>query len=237
MKDSKKNIKHFNFPIQLLQGFMKDKIAVLEDIRDYAIYILAKSYNSSDKIESGEKALLFFGIKVSNLESSLEIGKCFDQLYPKGNPMTGITVNVWQNYYKNNKTEFENICLLGFLALKSFLIGHQQYYKAVNNYWLARMDGKRCAVKNKSELSKEIFKYSTEYQTVKIKRALVDGWGLKTYGTGVYGFWVSFTKTLNEVVLKAEMNKKANIVILQKKAVEEAKRKALESINGTSLIE
>ena len=123
--------------------------------------------------------------------------------------MVGLNTAIWLKYYKDEKTEFEDISFLAFLALKSIL-GRKTHCKVNNKYWLARMDGKPCSIENYNELSPEIYKYSTEYQTVKIKKALEDSWGLTTYSFHTRGFYVSFELTLEELVYQAEKLKQSN---------------------------
>jgi hypothetical protein len=74
----------------------------------------------------------------------------------------------------------------------------------INKYWLSRMDGNPKTIKDFSELSPEIEKFSSEYQTKKIKRALRNGWGLVTYSRYCRGFYVSFKIPLMELILEAE---------------------------------
>ena len=227
----KKRTKFINFPILLLQEFMKNKTQVLEDIRDYAIYTRSSKYNSPNRLKNGDQAIDYYGLKTDNLEDSLELGEKLYHLYPTGSPMTGISVEVWKSYHENHKSEFENICLLGFLAIKSLLIG-KPWYKATNNYWLARMDGKSHNIKDTNELTDVIQKYANEYQLTKIKTELVEKWGLKTYSKHTRGFYVSFKFSLDELALIAEQNKKQNRIKAQQRAVNDAQQKALEAIRG-----
>ncbi len=80
----------------------------------------------------------------------------------------GIDITIWFDYYKNDKTDFQKICLLGYLAIKNIL-QKNAYCKISNKYWLSRMDGKSRVINDFNELSKSLQKYVVKYQLRKIK--------------------------------------------------------------------
>ncbi|MEI8270111.1 MAG: hypothetical protein WCG45_01965 [bacterium] len=94
------------------------------------------------------------------------------------------------------------------------------------------MDGKPKSIENYDELSPEIFKYSTEYQTVKIKKALEESWGLKTYSFHTRGFYASFNMTIKELAIKAEQLKKSNKDREYQALKKEAREEAIERLKG-----
>ena len=52
------DFRYFNFPIQLLKGFMTDHKRVLENISNYALYKMALTFNIGNnafKIQSAKK--------------------------------------------------------------------------------------------------------------------------------------------------------------------------------------
>ncbi len=209
MRKANEKSRFLNFPVQLLSGFLTNKEYVLENILDYAVYVKAQSLKSYSELKNGKEALAYFKINGQDPQITLDVGKLLYELLPKKSPMVGLNTAIWLKYYKDEKTEFEDISFLAFLALKSIL-GRKTHCKVNNKYWLARMDGKPCSIENYNELSPEIYKYSTEYQTVKIKKALEDSWGLTTYSFHTRGFYVSFELTLEELVYQAEKLKQSN---------------------------
>lgn len=209
--------KYFNFPIVLLQGFMKDSKKVLNDIFDYALHQKASEYLNDSKeefshIETADEAMRitenYFGVTTGDKKRTFKNGKALNDSLPDGLPMVGINKDVFFDYYKNEKSEFEKVCLLGFLGIKSIL-QNKAYCKMTNKYWLARMDGKVKAVNNYSELSRELIKYANEYQTGKIKFELIENWNLEHYSRYTRGFYVSFKLKLEELIYQAESKRKS----------------------------
>ena len=191
--------RYFNFPVQFLEGFVSDKDAVLENIFDYALYVKTKSFKSKVELKNGEAAEEYFGVKSENLSISLEVGKLLSNAFPPKSPKVGLNKATWLQYYQQEKTEFENITLLAYLALRSIL-GRKPYCKVVNLFWLARMDGKPRSVMSVSELSASIHKFSNEYQITKIKKELEDSWHLVSYSKHFRGFYVSFKLTKEKLI-------------------------------------
>ena len=136
-----------------------------------------------------------------------------------------IHLSIYWDYRNNEKTEFDKVCLLAFLGIKS-IIQNKAYCKIDNRFLLARMDGKAKSV-DFPALSKCIGKYANEYQTKKIKSALRNSWGLCTYGRYTRGFYVSFSMNLDSLVFEAEKRRKSTKEKQHKKLENEAVKKAL----------
>ncbi len=223
MEDDNKK-KYFNFPIVLLEGFLIDHKKCLNNIFDYAMYAYCEKYDTDDI----KRAARFFGVTLGNGFKTYRNGnELFDSI-PEGLPKVGISTDIFFDYYKNEKSEFQKLTLLGFLAIKSIL-QDKSYCRVTNNYLFARMDGKSHSIKDVSELSPELAKYKNEYQAVKIKNELILGWGLKHYGTR--GFYVSFKMQLVELIFQVEKNKKSNKQKEQKEIEKAAKLAAMERLN------
>lgn len=246
---------YLNFPIQLLQGFMLNKETVCQNIMHYAIYAQSLNPKLNGSIEKKFKdcADNFFGISLGNFEYALQNGiELYDSI-PEKSPMAGIGKGMLFDFYKNKKSEFEKISLVGFLTLKSIL-GTKDYCKTNNSLWLARMDGQPKAVKldtddflgNKSfneykiELSEEINKFANEYQTKKIKNELRNNWGLVTYSRFTKGFYISFNVTdskgkkrglnLKELIEVAEISRKSNKQLEYKQKEKELLKEVLQGL-------
>lgn len=232
-----RNDRYFNFPIQFLQGFLADpenvySKNVLDDIIDYAVYsrFLEESGTKAKRLDACET---FYGIHLGNKNNTYKNGKELYESIDDKAVMVGINKNMFFDYYKNEKSEFEKVCLLGFLAIKSIL-QKKTYCKIDNKFWLSRMDGKprSCEL---SDLSEPIQKYSNHYQTRKIKEALEDGWNLKTYSHYTRGFYVSFNLSKEDLVYEAEKRRKS-VKDKQRKDIErKARQQALDRLYNSHL--
>jgi len=226
--------KYFNFPIQLLEGFMKNDIQkALKNILDYVAYEdTLKQYETGDLekiiIWSQKHALTIRGHQ-QTFDNGLEL---YNSL-PYNSPRAGIKLSIWLDYFNNDKTEFEKISLLAFLAIKSILGRQKSYCKTTNLYLWARMDGKVNAVKNKSDLSSEVRKYANEYQTKKIKSTLINNWGLVTYSRYFRGFYISYKLTLEKLIMEAEKGRKSVKQRQYKEYEKELLKKVLDELRAT----
>ena len=224
MEDDNKK-KYFNFPIVLLEGFLIDHKKCLNNILDYAMYAYCEKYDTDDV----KRAARFLGVTLGNEFRTYHNGnELFDSI-PEGLPKVGISADIFFDYYKNEKSEFQKVTLLAFLAIKSVL-QNKSYCKLNNNYLFARMDGKSHSIKNDSELSKELLKYKNDYRSVKIKDELKLNWGLKYYGKS-RGFYVSFKMSLEDLIFQVEKNKKSNRLKEQKEIEKAARLAAMERLN------
>ena len=220
--------RYFNFPIKLLEGFLVNDNKILNNICDYSVYTHSLNLEYGDEVEKMKESGSYFGLTLGDDERSLINGK---KLYSKklGNSLkVGLNISVWFDYYKNDKSDFDKVCLLGFLAIKSIL-QKKSYCKIDNKFWLARMDGKAKSSPF-NELSEPLLKYANEYQTRKIKHALRDYWGLVTYSRYTRGFYVSYKLTLNDLVFEAEKRRKSRIQKIKKKEENQAVELALKRL-------
>ncbi|WP_150452563.1 hypothetical protein [Arenibacter lacus] len=227
-----KEERYFNFPIQLLEGFMQDSHTVLNNIFDYAIYTHTLRYTHDNEINvQVSSACKFFGVTAGNAIKSYHNGEMLYSSIEPNSPMVGINKDMFFDYYKDDKNEFHKVCLLGFLALRS-IIQDKRYIKITNNYLWARMDGKAKSIKSIDELSAEIRKYANNYQTRKIKEALSNDWYLRTYSYYTRGFYVSFKLSMEELVLIAETNRASYKNKKRKQEEKEAREKAIKQLSA-----
>ena len=230
MSESKE--KYFNVPVQLFAGFMEDSKKCLDTVFDYSIYIHSINLIGTET-ERFKAACKWYAAKPGNTEQSIKNGKQLTRETPENSPKVGLKLSLFWDYYKNEKSDFEKLCLLGYLAIKSIL-QNKAYCKIDNKFWLSRIDGKAKSVSEFWELSEKICKYSTEYQTVKIKTELRNNWGLTTYSRHTRGFYVSFSLTLDQLVFEAEKRRKSTRDKQYKEAEKEAIKKALEKLNNNT---
>jgi hypothetical protein len=229
---SKRNEKYFNFPIQLLESFMIKPKKCLNDVLDYAIYNHYEKYLifKDDEKEAIKDSASYFNVSLGEEKRTLENGELLYNSIPKNSPMVGIDAVIFWDYFKNDKTDFEKITLLGYLAIKSIL-QKKSYCKITNKFWLSRMDGKASSVKEYYELSEKIRKYVVHYQVRKIKSELERNWKLKTvHGRG---FNVSFKMSLEALSYEVFKRRKKYQDEVLKAKKDEAKRLALERLYGT----
>ena len=222
-------VKYFNFPIVLLEGFLKNSKEVLNDILNYALYVQTLEYelgSDEEKIRSAEN---FFGVECASRLATFSDGRDLYHSIPENTPKVGINKDIWFDYYKNNKDEFQKVCLLGFLAIKSIL-QNKTYCKVDNKFWLSRMDGKAKSVQDVSKISKELLKYANRHQLTKIKNELIYNWGLEHYSRYTRGFYVSFKLELNQLVFGAEKRRKSTKEKQRKEAEKLAVKEALEKL-------
>ncbi|SDF23458.1 hypothetical protein SAMN05421636_1251 [Pricia antarctica] len=194
---------------------------VLRDIRNYSLYSMTRLYEHGNKSEKIASAKKFFGCIGGDNITTFKEGKKIFKMVPDGSPMVGLNIEIYLDYFENEKNDFEKACLLGFLAIKSIL-QNKPYCKIDNKFWLSRMDGKPKAVTSISELSRCIRDFSNHYQTRKIKKELRNGWYLITYSHYTRGFYVSFRLNLVQLVYEAEKRRKST----KQKQYKESEKKA-----------
>lgn len=226
--------KYFNFPIQLLEDFMKnDTKKILNNISDYVIYEDSLKIYQGTNLEKIISCASKYDIKLGNNQKTLDNGKELYNSLPINSPRAGIKLSIWWDFYKNDKTEFDKICLLSFLAIKSILGRQKSYCKTTNLYLWARMDGRIKKVNEISDLSNEVRKYASDYQTIKIKTSLINNWGLVTYSRHCRGFYVSYKLTLEKLITEAEMRRESIKTKQYKDQEKELVKKVLDKLKET----
>lgn len=190
-------MKYLTFPITLLKPPHQLR-GILEDIVRYNLYVQSAKHGSL------ERGLKYLEINIkTDTQEVYNRGKEIFMSVPKKTPMSSIRTDLILEFNNNEKSEFDNVCFLAYIALRS-IIQKQSYTKATNDYLLNRMVG------NSSKggiLPQWIMKYNNEYQMKKIKQALQLKFGLKYYAYHTRGFWFSFSMPLDALVLIAERNK------------------------------
>ena len=206
-------VKYFNFPIQLLSGLFENKSRVLDNICEYALYAHSlKLEFGYEQYELFIAAAKFYGVDILGSDAAkrrqFSNGESLYNKFSVGSPKTGLNISIFFDFYKDRKSDFDLACLAAFLAIRSIL-GAKPCCKITNLYLWSRMDGKPTQVEEVSELSYPVAEYANEYQTKKIKNALFDSWGLKTYSNHTRGFYVSFDMSQEALIMHAEKKKKS----------------------------
>ncbi len=226
------SIRYFNAPVQLLEDFLINHQKSLRNILHFGIYEHSVKYVTGTEIESFEESAAYLRVVLNDVKWSFENGQRLYKKFGSGCPKFGINTKIFWDYYKDeNKKEFDLVCLLAFLAMKS-IIQNKPCQKLTNNYLLSRMAG-MSKVCEKEFLPHEIKKYSNEYQLKKIKNNLsIEKWGLKTYSNRTRGFYISFKLELEDLMLYAEKNKLKNKQIEYKKMHDETLARVLKKLRG-----
>ena len=224
--------KYFNFPVQLLNGLLYNTKKVLNDITDYAIYENSLKLFHGTELERMKKSAEFYNIELINLDNSFDNGRDLFTTISLNSPKVGLRLPLFWDFYNNDKTQFDKICLLGFLGIRSIL-GKKAYCKIDNKFWLSRMDGQVKAVASLYELSNDIQMYCNEYQTKKIKTELVNNWGLVTYSRYTRGFYISYSLNLEQLMFEAEKRRKSYTTNQRKQQQDELLKKVLKKLNNT----
>ena len=221
--------KYLNFPIQLLAGFVVEPKKVLNEIVDYAIYQNSLKLEFGNELQKIKESAIFYNMTLASAKRTLDNGKILYNSIPDNSPKVGLSVSIFWDFYKNDKSEFDKVCLLGFLAIKSIL-GVKSYCKVTNSYLWARMDGKANTIVEVNELSNEVRKYANRYQTENIKNELILNWHLVYYSRYTRGFYVSLKMSLEDLIFEAEKKRKSLKENQQKALQKEALNKALERL-------
>lgn len=224
--------RYFNFPIQLVDGFMTEKEDCLNNLLHFALYDHAKNNLKHGTIAHRlSETAHYYGVSLGSLEYTLQEGKMLYSEYGDEKVKVGISKDIYWDFRNNDKTPFEDVCLLAYLAIRSIL-RNKPYCKITNLYWLSRMDGNTHAIDNLFDLSDPLKKYSNEYQLNKIKFYLMDAWNLVHYGRYTRGFYISFKLDLGELVYQVEKKRKSVKMKQQKVAQKLALTMALEKLKN-----
>ena len=198
-------IRYFNFPIVLLEGFLVDHKKCLVNIFDYAIYEYCQKYDKDIN-----EAAKYFGVKIGNPSRTVDNGMMLHDSIQSNLAMVGINKNLYFDFYSNQKKEFDKVVLLAYLAFKS-IIGNKSHCKSYHNMVFARMDGKNKSIKDVGELSKELVRYYKRTQREKIYNLLQLDWSLVYYTfRGDHGFNVSFKLNFKSLMEKIEDKRDKN---------------------------
>ena len=207
--DTTPKAEFINIPVQLLAGFLDDSRICIRNIYYYSIYAHFIKQTKGSTREKYKIACNWLNFQDLDCEENLRQGKYLFERY-QNVPMTGINRNLYSDYNKLEKSDFEKACFLAFHAFKS-IVGNKTFQKADNKLLWSRMDGKVKAVHDVSELAEKLRFYTQEYQTLKIKRELQENWGLVYYAQQTRGFYVSFKLDLKSLITEAMKRKRKTI--------------------------
>jgi hypothetical protein len=223
----------FNFPIALLKPAFSDISKVCQNIIDYAIYKHAKTLqgNALKKVKDSAD---YFGIQLANPSETFDNGIYLNNIFRIRPVMTGINKDLLFEYYKNDKTEFDIVLLLSFLAMKSIL-GKKSYCRITTEFLMCRMAG-YASESEMTEIPAPLKKYMTRYHMDALKFELRRTFGLKIYGRYTRGFFVSFELTEEQLIKEVEIKRKKYAEKKQKDDQSLAVKKVLKELYLTNTI-
>lgn len=222
--------KYFNFPIQLLKGFLISPAECLDNISDYSLVRYARDTSGATSVQAISDVCGEFDINPQVAVKVRQNGLKLLREIPERSPMVGLSLKLYWEYYENEKSEFEKVTLLAYLAMKS-IVQNKAYYKLENKFWYSRMDGNVTSCEPE-QLPDSLRAYLTEHFSKRLRRELVDNWGLTTYSRYTRGFYVSFQLTLEGLIYEAEKKRKAMQDKQNKAEINQAYEKAIRRLNS-----
>ena len=205
----------------MLSGFMENKTRVLDNIFDFCVYELYKSCGNLQKVKD------FFLVSRWDEKASMENGLRLSLSINRNVPWTGLSVNLFWEYYSNNKDDFSNATLLAFLSIKS-IVGTKAYYKTPQIRIFKRMAGMTDAFADK--LPDSIAPWCERYKFNRIKDALQESFGVAIYANHSRGIYLSTKLSLQKLIEAAEKSKLTYRKSKKKHMTEEAYRQAMEAV-------
>lgn len=205
------NQRYFNFPVCLLIDFLTDTKACLNNIINYSLYAHSLKEDYDDGFVNFIMTCEFYDIDLDEEDTEYKLNAA-QEVYEEAEfhaPKVGLNLDIFWDFYKKEKSDYEKVCLLAFLAIKSIL-GNKAYCKTDNKYLLSRMNGSALS-HDLDKLPEPLQKYSSEYMVKKIKNELKNNWGLRSYSRYTRGFYVSYTLKLESLMYEAEKKRKMNI--------------------------
>lgn len=220
-----KGEKYFNFPIILLQGVCKGDDSKRNDfLKNLLYYHIAKHSeklpfisNEESEEQRFQRSASFWNVDLKgNLSEKVKQGFNLLESFKDSKVFIGIKTEIFWEFYKNHKTDFEWHLLITYLSLKSIL-GQKKYCKSNNALLYSRMEGNE----SKQGLNDLGF---TEYYRTKLINKLESDWNLKYYSRYTRGFYFGFDIDLEKLIFSAENLKEEN----KKKLLQDEKKKILE---------
>jgi hypothetical protein len=217
------NKKYLNFPLPMLKTLYTDSNKFFDDIFDVAIFLYSKSLEG-DELERYNEALEFLRCTQGNHNRGISNAKKILSDLPFKYCFTGIEKEMYFDYYKNAKSDFQIECLGAFLGIKSIL-GTKPFCKTNKAHILARMFGYNTFKDLPDKLTPLQEKYKTRWHMDKILMELETGWFLKIISNHQRGMYISFDLSLEELALKSETIKEKNRI----QQFKDQKKKAIEA--------
>ncbi|MEI6049107.1 MAG: hypothetical protein WCS03_09440 [Bacteroidota bacterium] len=215
--------KYLNIPVPMLKELHTNSKSFFSNVFDVGIYNYSKTLTGTEN-KCYRDALKFLGITQPDSKNGLSNAKNILNRIPSKCPIVGIEKEMLFDYYKNEKSDFDIICLGTFLGIRSIL-GTKQYCKTNKALIHARLFGYITAKELPAKLTPIEKKYQIRWHMDKVLIELQANWFLKLISNHQRGMYISFDFTLDELAVKSESNKQLSKI----KQFKELKRKAIEN--------
>lgn len=192
------------------------------DVFDVGIYLYSQTLEG-DEEKQYKDALKFLGITQKSIPTGISNAKNILSRLPGKYPIAGLPVDILFDYYKNEKDEFEIICLGTFLAIRS-IIGKKTYSKLTKEHLNARTFGYSSVKEMTDKITPLQVKYKKRYHIDKVLKSLQAFWHLKMISKSDRGIYVSFDLTLEKLAEVIQKNNKDT----RWDEIQKAKRDAIE---------
>jgi len=217
------NKKFLNIPVPMMKDLYADRKKFFENVFDVGIYLYSKTLTGLEE-KRYRDASDFFGIKQKYIRDCIANAKEILFGMPEKYPLTGIEIDMLWDYYKNEKNDFDIVCIGAFLGIKSIL-GKKPYDKTNKALIHARMFGYTSAKVFPTQLNPLQEKYKIRWHMDKVLLELQTNWHLKILWNHNRGFYISFDLTFDEMALIIEKAKQLTKI----QQIKELKIKAIES--------
>jgi hypothetical protein len=230
-KDPFRNDFYFNFPIEIVKTAFTDITGTCGDIISYAIYDRFQKMELGDDEEKIKSVFSYLNINNSDWKGSISRGRRVFNSIENHKVKTGAKNNIVFQYRDEYQNDFKIAVFVAYCALRS-IIGVKTHVGTSNDFLIARMCGYAKKEGLSDGLTDGLGQFYTRRKLDKIKKELIENWGLKYYAQGVMGFYAGFNIELEELIYLAEKNKFKNKIDRQKEEFNEAKNKALERLRN-----
>jgi hypothetical protein len=218
------NKKFLNIPIPMLKELHTNSNSFFSNVFDVGIYRYSKTLTGSEE-KRYRDALHFLGIIQGNIKNGISNAKQILNKIPGKYPTTGIEKEILFDYYKNDKSDFDIICLSAFLGIRSIL-GKKPYDKTNKSLIHAKMFGYVTANELPAKLTPLQEKYKARRQMDKVILELEINWHLKVLWNHNRGFYLSLDLLYDDLALIIEKDKQ----MIKIQQIKEMKRKAIEKV-------
>lgn len=188
-------------------------------------------------IEYYQVHLAFQSIGITgNIETTIKGGKEILKMVQPAEPLPMVNKKLLFDFRDNEKSEFDLIQFLTYIAIKSIL-GKRTCVKTNKMHIICRMFGysscKHLPKKMPSNVKELFSKYSHRYHIDRVIQSLELNWNVLTYSSNLRGIYVAMGDKINleELVLIAETKKQKNRIEKLKQNKIAAKAKVLQQLN------
>jgi hypothetical protein len=209
---------------------------------DDEIQIIEDAFNSNEDLYNNaiEHYQIHMAYQSLNLNGDklqcLKVAKDIERKIKDKEPMPMVSVSLLFTFRDNDKSEYELIQFVGYIAINSIL-GKRITVKTNKAHIVCRMFGYSSVKHLPEELPKSIAelynRYTKRYHIDKLLMNLELNWKLRTYSNKIRGLYVAMEHkvSFDNLALIVENSKQKNKIKSLKDIKTEAKRKALEKIN------